>query len=102
MEFKNPKVKNINVDNIKSKFKSGTIILKELLKNFEKPKDNKFIFCVVYKSSGKPKYFDYSHFVANLTKFSLDEENKHLNNFYDEIITQDIEFYKKEFVDLQC
>ncbi|MDP8034529.1 hypothetical protein QJU43_09690 [Pasteurella atlantica] len=79
MEFKNPKVKNINVDNIKSKskskskskFKSGTIILKELLKNFEKPKDNKFIFCVVYKSSGKPKYFDYSHFVANLTKFSL-------------------------------
>jgi len=97
VEFKNSIPSNIKTSNIQNKFISGTKILQNLLKEFT-PRDNKFIFCVVYKSTiSQPKYFNSYHIEANITKFGLEEENKKLNNFYDSIITEDIEYYKNNF-----
>ncbi len=101
VEFKNSKTSNITNSEIRSKFISGTKILQGLLQDFT-ARDNKFIFCVVYKSSSKPKYMNYSHIEKNISKFGLDEENKKLDNFYNEIITQNVDFYKRQFNELQC
>ena len=101
VEFKNSSYSSVDTKKIKDKFKSGTKILKELLKGFT-PKDNKFIFCVVYKANAKPKYFNSSFIESNATKFGIEEENNKLDNFYDELITQDVDFYKENFTELSC
>jgi hypothetical protein len=45
---------------------------------------------------------DYQHIENNVPKFGLAELNQALGGFYDSIVTQDIDFYKKEFIDLSC
>jgi len=101
VEFKNSRSSDIDTQNIKEKFRSGTKILKALLKDFT-PKDNKFIFCVVYKPKAKSKYFNSSHIESRIVEFGLEEENNKLGNFYDELKTQDVDFYKKTFTELYC
>ena len=100
VEFKNSPIFNINDVNIKNKFNSGTSILKNLLNDYL-PSDIKFIFCVVYKSP-QASYFNPMHIESNIIRFGLDKENINQNNFYSNIITEDVEFYKNEFKQLQC
>ncbi|WP_418187354.1 hypothetical protein ACNSOP_09870 [Aliarcobacter lanthieri] len=101
IEFKYQKASDIDSKEIKSKFEKGTNILKEMLKEFI-PKDNKFIFCVVFENQNRPKHFDFRHFQSSSIKFGLDESNKKLQNFYDHIITEDVNFYKDNFNELTC
>ena len=100
VEFKNQIFENINDDNIKNKLNSGTNILKDLLHS-HLPSDVKFIFCVVYK----PQYYRYFNpmtIISNSVKFGLESENINNSNFYSKIITQDIDFYKEHFRQLNC
>ena len=101
VEFKYQKVSNIDSKEIKSKFKKGTKILNNMLKNFI-PRDNVFIFCVVYENQKRSKFFNSRYIEANSIKFGLEELNKEFDNFYDEIITQDVDFYKSNFINLAC
>ncbi|MCG3677806.1 hypothetical protein L5F07_00910 [Aliarcobacter butzleri] len=101
IEFKHQRASSIVSQEIKSKFEKGTNILKDMLKEFT-PKDNKFIFCVVFENQDRPKYFDSRHFQSNSIKFGLDELNKQLGSFYDHIITEDVNFYKDKFKHLSC
>lgn len=104
VEFKNSNPKDIDRDNLKNKFEKGTKILQDLLKEFT-PKDVEFIFCVVHKASTTKsisKYFNPSHIESNVPKFGLESKNKELGNFYDRIITEDVDFYKKQLTDLRC
>jgi hypothetical protein len=101
IEFKNSPIGNIKSDNIKNKFNSGTKILKRILKDYLPQNDFKFIFCVVYKPI-KTKYFNYNHIESNIVRFGLPEENKINDNFYNEIITENVIFYKNNFKILTC
>ena len=65
-------------------------------------KDNIFIFCVVFENQRRGRYFDSRHVETNSIRFGLDELNKNLGGFYDNIITQDIDFYKNNFKKLVC
>ena len=101
VEFKYQKASYIEPKEIKSKFEKGTNILKDMLKKFT-PKDNIFIFCVVFENQKRSRYFDSRHIETSSIKFGLDELNKNLGSFYDNIITQDINFYKNNFKKLAC
>lgn len=101
IKFKYQKASYIESKEIKSKFEKGTNILKDMLEKFT-PKDNVFIFCVVFENQKRSKYFDSRHIETNSIKFGLDELNKNLGGFYDNIITQDIDFYKNNFKKLIC
>lgn len=100
VEFKNQPLKNINEDNIKNKFNSGTQVLKDLLKDFL-PSEIEFLFCVVYQPTHH-KYFNPMPIISNTTRFGLKNENNNNGSFYSEIITQDVDFYKKNFGQLNC
>ena len=97
VEFKNAPFENIKNKVIINKFISGTNILKDLLKQFNLD-GMQFIFCVVYKpANAKVQFFDSSHIESNIIRFGLEEENKKLDSFYAHIITEDVNFYKKQF-----
>lgn len=101
VEFKNSPLRNINEDNIKKKFNSGTQILKVLLCDFLQS-EVEFIFCVVYKSQYQYTYFNPIHIINNISKFGLESENSNNDSFYSKIITQDVDFYKRSFSELSC
>lgn len=102
IEFKNSKPQDIKPDNIKCKFTKGTKILQELLKDY-KPRDIKFVFCVVYKKIDSALMYGRIRKIRERPiRFGLDEINAALGGFYDDIITKDIEYYKKNFQKLQC
>ncbi len=118
VEFKNVGGKTLenskDIDRIKSKFESGTKILQELLKEYNLT-DCKKYFCVVYnKSKQKNQKSKYDFFnvgdaieqIVNEETFnnSLDHELSKLNSngFYNSILVRDVDFYKKEFIDLSC
>lgn len=99
VEFKNSNPSAINTQNMKKKFEDGTNLLIQLLNTFV-PKDVRYVFCVVYKAQ-QSKYFGGSAYIeSQAVKFGLDELNKQLSSFYDEVITQDVEFYKKAHASL--
>ncbi|HQR82799.1 MAG TPA: hypothetical protein PK283_07820, partial [Thiotrichales bacterium] len=99
VEFKNSVPSDIKTPEIKAKFRDGTNILIQLLNVFT-PKDVRFVFCVVYKAQ-QSKYFGGTAYIESLAvKFGLNEFNKELGSFYDEVITQDVEFYKKAHASL--
>jgi hypothetical protein len=101
VEFKNSPLTNISAQNIKNKFNSGTNILKDILLDYL-PQDNfKFIFCVVYKPA-ESRYFNPTPIESNIIRFGLDEENENNDDFYDTIITRDVNFYKNNFSILRC
>jgi hypothetical protein len=99
IEFKNSSLRNINNNNIRKKFNCGTKILKRILLN-HLPQDNfKFIFCVVYKySEVNYKYFNSEHIESNSVRFGLAEENIKNDSFYNEIITENVNFYKNKLI----
>lgn len=100
VEFKNQLPSSINSSEIKSKFEKGTTILKEILKEFV-PRDVEYIFCVVFRDSSA-RYFNPSHIESNITRFGLKEKNEELGTFYNEIITENVQFYKSNFLSLNC
>lgn len=101
VEFKNQRVCDIKSDKIRKKFKNGTEILKKMLASFP-PKDCKYYFCVVFKPDSKPKYFSSQYIESNVVRFGLEEENDKFREFYDQIITRDVGFFKEEFRQLSC
>lgn len=100
VEFKNQIPSAITSSEIKSKFEKGTLILKEILKDFT-PRDVEYIFCVVFKNNST-RYFNSNHIESNITRFGLEKKNEELDLFYDEIITENVEFYKNSFSSLNC
>ena len=100
IEFKNQSPSDINKKNIKDKFDRGTKILKDLLKDF-KPQDIEYIFCVVHKNQPS-RYFNSAHIESMIPKFGLEEKNADFDSFYAKIIVEDIDYYKRNFKQLQC
>lgn len=101
IEFKNQPYKNIKSGQIKRKFRKGTSVLQSMLEGYD-PAECKFIFCVVFKAMPKPDNFDYRHFLQTAARFDLDALNKECGSFYDQILTEDVEFFRKELPGLQC
>ncbi len=101
IEFKNQYPSDIDKAQMRRKFESGTIVLRDKLLNNFSPRDIEYIFCVVYKKP-KSRYFDSFNIEANIPKFGLEGKNAELGGFYSKIIVEPVEFYKKEFVDLEC
>lgn len=101
IEFKNQRAPAVDKQELRQKFSSGTEILKALLNGFS-PKDCKYHFCVVLKKQAKPRYMDSRHIENNSVRFGLDSLNHEHGNFYDQIITESLDFYIKTFEQLQC
>lgn len=101
IEFKNQLHKDIDKDRMQRKFESGTNILKELLHSFT-ARDCKRHFCVVFKNQTRTTYKYRSHIESRPIKFKLDELNREYGNFYDHIVTEDLDFYVKQYQQLNC
>lgn len=102
VEFKNQFPSDIDTAQIKRKFMKGTDILQKLLSKFL-PRDVKFIFCVVHKEKVQcNRHFIASHIEGRSTLFGLAEENARFGNFYDEVITESVDFYTENFHQLNC
>lgn len=100
IEFKNQTPSKIEKNKLKDKFVKGTQILQELLKDFV-PQDVEYIFCVVHQNE-RSRYFDARHFESMTARFGLEEKNAELGGFYSEVITENIDFYKSTFRQLEC
>ena len=92
IEFKNQIPSAINNANIKKKLTNGKEILDNICTNENvQKKDYKFIYCVVHK----PAHNRYSNpLVDRETKFEL---KTYKGTYFDEIVTNDINFFKNEF-----
>ncbi|NYT66104.1 hypothetical protein H0A58_08990 [Alcaligenaceae bacterium] len=101
VEFKNQYVKDIESAQIKRKFKKGTEILRNMLKDFT-PKDCRYHFCVVFRKDKNYRYFNFNHIEKSSVRFGLDDINKEQGQFYDQIITEDIAFFSSQFTQLKC
>lgn len=100
IEFKNSEPSQIDKQQLKRKFEHGTRMLKQLLDGFV-PRDVEHIFCVVYKRT-PTAYFNPAHIESNVVKFGLKEKNEELDTFYDQVIIEDVDFYKRNFSELSC
>lgn len=101
VEFKNQRPSKIDNAEIRRKFTRGTQILQEMLREFT-PRDWQRTFCVVFKTDTRPGLFDSRHFEKSRVRFNLDGLNADLGNFYDNILTEDINFYSVQFRQLAC
>ncbi len=99
VEFKNQSAPD--TAQMQRKFERGTEILKELLQDFS-AKDCRYHFCVVMKNLSKPRFMDSRHIEQNVVRFGLNELNQKLGGFYDHVVTESLDFYLKEFKELQC
>lgn len=92
VEFKNQVPSQINNANIKKKLTNGKEVLDSICSQGNVPKkDYQFIYCVVHK----PVQNRYSNpLVDRETKFEL---KAYKGNYFDQIITNDIDFFKNEF-----
>ena len=110
VEFKNQSENTFDKDKekekIRKKFESGTKILQELLQNYSST-DCKKYFCLVVNINKNIKNQGYKNVALrqNTTlsvESYLNELNKTSGNFYDSVYANDVDFYKKEFIDLSC
>ncbi|MCF6245368.1 MAG: hypothetical protein L3J43_10065 [Sulfurovum sp.] len=92
IEFKNQIPSQINNANIKKKLTNGKEVLDNICTNENvQKKDYKFIYCVVHK----PVHNRYGNpLVDRETKFEL---KVYKGTHFDEIVTNDINFFKNEF-----
>lgn len=86
---------------MQSKFRNGTEILKNMLGGFS-ARDYQYHFYVAFKASTPPRYFDPCSVERSAVRFSLEKANKELGSFYDRMLTEDVEFFKREFPQLDC
>jgi hypothetical protein len=100
VEFKNQSPKDIkkNKDELQNKLIDGQHSLKKLFANLSiKTSLYRFVFCVVYKESKSKIYGGYKSKIARTTnKFNLESKLKHIFKT-NQVITNDIEFFAKEF-----
>lgn len=101
VEFKNQRSGDIDKTQMQRKFVAGTEILKELLQEFS-ARDCRYHFCVVMKNQPRSRYMDFGHIERNVVRFGLDELNQNLGGFYDNIVTESLDFYVDQFKALQC
>jgi hypothetical protein len=92
IEFKNQKPSEIDKSNIQKKLKNGKDILTDLCKqNNVQQSLYTFIYCVVFKKNKG----GYREGIKNSTiRFDLEQ---YKNQYFDEIITNDIVFFIREF-----
>lgn len=92
VEFKNQNASEIDKTNIQKKLKNGKDILTDLCKkNNVQHNLYKFIYCVVFKKNKR----GYRNGIKNSTiRFNLEQ---YKNQYFDEIITNDIVFFTREF-----
>lgn len=102
VEFKNQKAGDVDAEQMQRKFTAGTEILQRQLLTDFKAKDCRFHFCVVVKNPPKPRYMDYRHLDKIKVRYGLEELNKKNGGFYDHIVTESLEFYRKKFSALHC
>ncbi len=99
VEFKNLTRKKVNryKKNLQEKLQQGTEVLLKILDDLSiKPKNLKFIFCVVYKES-KNKYTYASNIENKVSHFGLKDADKY--DFYQHIYTQPVTFFRQQFID---
>jgi len=101
VEFKNQLSRDIDKAQIQRKFCNGTKILKDMLEEFT-PKDCCYHFCVVFKDTSKPRYFDSRHIENTAVRFGLQALNEQLGGFYDQVFTENLGFYVEKFTQLKC
>jgi len=101
IEFKNQNPCNISCFSLKEKFKFSVDFFNSIIKNL---KDYTFIVCLVYKNQSKVKDSQrYRHRVQKNACCNLHDANKNdYNNFFSNIITQDVNYYKTNFKELRC
>ena len=102
IEFKNQYASDIDSQQMKEKFKQGASLIKNLM---GQPvlKDISYVFCVVFKDAKGDAFNSYkSYFNSSLTRFGLEDTNKEIGKFYNQIITNSISFYKQTFSELEC
>jgi hypothetical protein len=101
VEFKNQNPCDINCGDLKEKFGFAMFFFKKSVKNIQ---DYKFIVCLVYKDQGSHKQSQrYRQNIGKRACCMLEDTNKNeYANFYDFIITQDVDFYKTNFKELKC
>lgn len=93
VEFKNQNRADVKNQNLHKKVKDSDNTFKKICVDNNVKKDNyNFIFCVVYKSN--PSTYRYRRFKENIIHFELEIYKE---KYFKEIITNDIEFFKKEF-----
>lgn len=100
IEFKNQKKSAVDTAQLKEKFRQGTVILKDMLSEF-KPRDNQFVFCVVFKPQNYQRAYQ-GYIESRQVHFGLKELNEQLGGFYDELVTQNVNYYKNRFATLSC
>ena len=101
VEFKNQNPCDMNCIELKEKFNFSINFFRNSIKNLE---DYRFIICLVYKNQGKHKQSQrYKQGLKKVACCTLDDINKNdYNNFYSHIVTQDVNYYKTNFKELQC
>lgn len=106
IEFKNSK--NIDSKEIKNKMKSGYDIFKKLTELDSFDNKYKFYFLLVGKENtskqiAKKEEEIRNHNRKNIPKYNLADINKNeCNNFFTDIFTHSVDYYKKIYSDLKC
>ena len=92
VEFKNQKPSEIDKSNIQKKLQNGKDILMDICKQNNVPRNlYRFVYCVVFKAEQR----GYRNGIKNSTiRFDLEQ---YKNKYFDEIVTNDIVFFTKEF-----
>ena len=98
VEFKSGN--NIQSSELKKKMTSGVKVFRQII-GVAIDSKYKFIYCVVEENSMNEQK---ARQVKNRKpKYNLEDINKNdCNGFYSEIVTKPIDFYKKNFKELQC
>jgi len=101
VEFKNQDPCDINCNDLRKKFSFAIDFFMNIVGNI---KDYNFIICVVYKNQGEHKNTQrYKQSIGKKACCTLEDTNKNeYNNFYQSIITKDVNFYKNNFKELRC
>ena len=94
IEFKNQSKSNVNNTELYKKVEDSEKTLRNICATNNIKKENyNFILCIVYKTA--PNKHKYHRFKENIIHFGLDI---YRDKYFKEIITNDIEFFKKEFL----
>ena len=92
IEFKNEEYANIDRQRVRNKLINGKEVLAEIFKEHNIPiKDYTFNYCVIYKNSS-------TKWRRGITKSTVQFElGQYENEYFDKIVTNDINFFKNEF-----
>jgi len=101
VEFKNQTPCDIDCSDLREKFTFAIDFFRSTVENI---KDYNFIICLVHKNQGEHKNTQrYKQGIGKKACCVLEDTNKNeYNNFYKNIITKDVNFYKKNFKELKC